>query len=176
MKQQNINADNNPTDENLNNQHSRRSARLKRFIYATLAVVGIVTTSTAVVGCNLGHKWKDASVAEKVELISEHLADVVDANDQQQSEIELIIGKYEPSLTLMHDNHQDHKTTIINIFKQEKFSETDLESARVAIFELLNQDSMQLTKMIAEIANVLTLEQRMALIEKIEKRHHRHHF
>ena len=161
--------------ENLNNsQHCRRSSRFKRFMYRALAVVGIITTSTAVISCTGAHKWKDASVEDKVEFFSEHLVDSVDASDQQATEIKNIMEKFAPSLTLMHANHQDHKATILSIFKQEKVNEADLESARLAMFELLNQDSIELTKMIAEIANVLTLEQRMILIEKINK-HHRHH-
>ena len=163
--------------ENMNNsQHLRRNSRFKRFMYRVLAVVGIITTSTAVISCTGAHKWKDANVEEKVEFISEHLVDSVDASDQQATEIKDIIEKFAPSFTLMHANLEDHKATILSIFKQENVNEADLESARLAMFELLNQDSIQLTKMIAEIANVLTLEQRMVLIEKIEKRHHRHHF
>ena len=143
-------------------------------MYRALAVVGIITTSTAVISCTGAHKWKGASVEEKTEFISERLIDSVDASDQQAADIKIIMEKYAPSLILMHANHQDHKATILTALKQEKVSEADLESTRLAMFELLNQDSIELTKMIAEIANVLTLEQRMILIEKLDKR--RHHF
>ena len=106
--------------------------------------------AVTVTGCTIGHQWKTASPAEKIELVSEHLVDAVDASDQQATEIKNILEKFEPDLTLMHANHQNHKASLLSVLKQEKVSETDLESARRDLFELLNQDAIELTKMVAE--------------------------
>jgi hypothetical protein len=177
MEQQNNESENHAaTVENENSNKGRcyrKRSPLKRFVIGILAVVGIVTVSSAITGCSM-NKWRDADLSKKVEYISERLIKTVDASDQQAAEIKAIIEKFEPSLTSINANHQDHKATIIDIFQQEEVSATDLESERQAIIELLNQNSIELTKMVAEIANVLTLEQRMILIEKMNKHHHRY--
>lgn len=164
-------------NKNSNKGHDfRKRSYFKRFVIGFLSVVGIVTMTSAVTGCSVGHKWKNANATEKVEFISERLLDSVDATDQQTVEIKAIIEKFEPNLVSINANRQDHKATIIDIFKQEQVSEADLESERLVIIELLNQNSIELTKMIAEIGNVLTLDQRVTLIEKMDKQSRRHRF
>ena len=156
--------------------HGRRCGGAGRFFVGVLVIVGVVSIASALFGgkhCYAGpHHWKDASVSERMNHMSERLMHKVDATDEQETQIKAILKKYEPNFKDMRSEHKTHHDAFLTALQQDTVNQAELEQIRKGISSQMNDKSIVMTQMIAEVANVLTVEQRKELADGWENRRH----
>jgi Spy/CpxP family protein refolding chaperone len=99
------------------------------------------------------------------------MLDEIEASDEQRVQVEAIFEELHTSLGGMHEAHHAYRETFVEALTGESVDATALEEIRAASLELAEQASLQLTEAIAEVARVLTPEQRAALAD-LHARHH----
>ena len=107
--------------------------------------------------------------------MTERLIDHVDATSAQGEQIKAIVSSYAPRLEETKNAHLDNRTAFTQTLTQTSIDRDKLETLRQSELALLNSNSQALVEMIADIADVLTPEQRQELASDIKERSHHWH-
>ena len=154
-------------ETNLSSGISRRS-RVGRWVAAGVLVAGVVTLGAC------GHRgWSHGDdPAERVSHIVDRVFSKVDASDEQKARIGEIATAAWKDIAPMRDQWRDARGAAILALTGDTVDRARLESLRTDQLAALQQRSATMTKALADIAEVLTPEQRAQARERLE--HHRH--
>ncbi len=97
--------------------------------------------------------------------------DEIEASDDQRVQVEAIFDELHARLAGMREAHHAYHETLVEALTGETVDTVALEEIRAASLDLAEQASVELTEAVAEIARVLTSEQRAA-IAAFHARHH----
>jgi Spy/CpxP family protein refolding chaperone len=156
--------------------------RFGKIIFSVLAIVGIIWVAGAVFGPDCGqggwhhgnHHWSESNITKRMNRLTDRLIDHVDASQEQGEQIKSIVSSYVPRLQSMKSGHLDNRNAFTHLLTQPEIDRGELERVRQAEFALLNQNSGELVQMIADIADVLTHDQRLKLADETAEFHHSH--
>jgi periplasmic protein CpxP/Spy len=121
-------------------------------------------------GCHrlgLGHR----GMRLYAEFIVERALKQVDATDEQRQQVEAITGRLLDQRAAMHAEHERLHQEIAALLTAEKVDRKQLEALRARQLEKIEAASRQLTQAVADIADVLTPEQRAKLLESVHGLH-----
>jgi len=163
-------------------KHCGKRSRCGRFLFGVLAIVGVVWLAGAAFGSGCGyaglhhggHHWSEADISKRMDKMTDRLIDHVDASDEQASQIKSITNSYAARLQPMKGSLKDSRNAFTNLLTEVEVNRAELENVRQSAFNQLDQNSQELVQMIADIADVLTPEQRQKLAG--EMRDGFHHF
>jgi Spy/CpxP family protein refolding chaperone len=151
-----------------------------------LLFAGLLTI-TLIAGALLSASWAEAGwgrfghgrhaqdpeqAREHAEFAAEWILRVVGASDTQQAQVRGIIGTSVESLFPLADQHRTHRDELIAALSGPTVDHEALERVRQAELELADTASRQLVASLAEIAEVLTPEQRTELLALAERFRH----
>ena len=162
------------------NAPSRARRRLFIAGSAVVAIAALVAVNTFVFARGGGHHgWGGQMSAEDMSEHLEHgvkyvLSDI-DATDQQKAQITAIVQATAQDLHAMHDQHSGGREQLKAILSAATVDRAQLETLRADHVRLADEASKRIVAGLADVADVLTPEQRVALATKMEKRHHRWH-
>lgn len=151
-----------------------------RALFGVLAIVGVVTVAGALFGPSCGyagwhhggHHWSQGDITKRMDKMTDRLIDHVDASAAQEQQIKAITSSYLPRIQSMKSAQLDSRNKLTQLFTQAETDRTQLNRIRKDALGLLDKNSEVLAEMVADIADVLTIEQRQKLAGDIAEFHH----
>ena len=108
---------------------------------------------------------------EHIELVSAFALSKIDATDEQQVEIQGLLRATVDDLADVAAEHRVGREAFHDLLLQETVDRAALEEIRLAQMALADQASRRVVETLADVAEALTLEQRLELVE-LAARHH----
>lgn len=161
-------------------QSCGKRSRCGRFLFGAVAIIGVIWLAGAAFGpgCGYagwhhgGHHWSESAIDKRMEKMADRLADHVDASPAQGEQIKAIVNSYAPRLQATKTSHLDNRSAFTRALTESTVDRSELEAVRQSELALLNSNSQELVQMIADIADVLTPEQRRELASEVKERFH----
>ena len=156
------------------------SRRSHRWLWVALGLVGLVGLAAASVVTAHGHRsgWSgrhgmfDADTArEHVEFAAAWVLDSIDADETQSAAIQEILGKAVDELVPLAAAHRGHRDRIHQQLLAATIDRQALEEIRQAELALADEASRLFVDTIADVAEQLNEEQRIALFERLHRFH-----
>jgi Spy/CpxP family protein refolding chaperone len=120
-----------------------------------------------------GHGQFDAETArERAEFAASWVLRWVDASDEQETQVRAIITASVEELVPLSERHRQNREAFIAELSRPTIDREAIEAIRAAELELAEEASSQLVAAFADIAEVLTPEQRAELIALAERFRH----
>jgi Spy/CpxP family protein refolding chaperone len=113
---------------------------------------------------------------ERVGLAADWMLYRLDATDAQKAEIEAILDGTLDEMVGLHDDHGTLHETAVAALLEPEIDRKALEQMRVERIEAFDHASRRIVGAAADIAEVLTLEQRERLVELAQRFHGRRHW
>jgi Spy/CpxP family protein refolding chaperone len=121
----------------------------------------------------LGAQLDPAKLDEHLDRMLAHLYVDVDATEAQKQQLAPVAKAAARDLLPMRDRMRDTLRQAVALLAQPSIDRAALEALRADQFQLADQASRRLTEALADIADLLTPEQRKQLAERAERRHRR---
>ncbi len=147
--------------------------RAGHFILLALAIVGIVSIANVAIGASLCDQ--DRSPADRASKVAMHMLDDVDASDEQRAQVKGIIETHSATLNSLRESGRKLHEETRALLSAPTIDRSAIENLRQQKIASMDQTSREMTTMLADIAEVLTPEQRKQLAENMQKRFERHH-
>lgn len=104
-----------------------------------------------------------------------HLYVEIDATDAQKTQIDPLVRQALHDLLPMHEQLHKMHAQVLALLTQPTIDRAALESARGQAIQLADQASKRMVQLVADVADVLTPEQRKKLADHLGKMHEHHH-
>ena len=117
------------------------------------------------------HVQSAAEAKEHVEHMSEWVLDRVDATDDQQTRVTTILNNSVDQMWDMRNQHRDNRDQLVEVLSQPTIDRQALENIQREELRLADAASSQFLRAVADVADVLTVEQRREMLEHFEKHH-----
>jgi protein CpxP len=120
----------------------------------------------------LGAPLDPARLDEHLDRMLKHLYVEIDATDAQQQQLAPIVKAAAQDLLPLRARMHDAHRQAIELLSQETIDRAALERLRADHLSLMEQASKRFTQALADVADVLTPEQRKQLTEHVGRRWH----
>jgi protein CpxP len=153
-------------------------ARPRRWFWAGVLLVGVLVGSvrgslfagSAGSYPSWGCRWRGThsieAVRERVEFMTDWLLKRVEASAEQRQQVQSIVQKAVTDLAPVTEAHRNNRQAWRAALTQPTVDRQALEALRQADVQLVDTASTRLVGAIAEVAQVLTPEQRATLLER----------
>ncbi len=111
----------------------------------------------------------DADIKAKIERIVKHAAIEIDATQEQQEKITALVTAVAKDLKPVHDQMRATGKEIHDLLLADTIDRTALETLRAARLADAERISKDLVSALADVAEILSLEQRKVLDERIKQ-------
>ncbi len=156
-------------------RRSRRAWIIVGSVVGALALLAGALTAVEAHGGGWHHGRGHMSAESFSEHIGDHVKEVlsdVDATPEQQAQVTSLLQSAASDVHAMKDQHAAAHKELHAILSAPTIDRARLEAVRADQIRLVDQASQRIVQGIADAAEVLTSEQRAALIARIERRHH----
>ena len=165
----------------------RRGSRRVRLAIAAVALVGL-GTAIGVVATEVparaawhgfkewrhhGHGGSEATVRARAKWMSARALDEVDASDAQREQIDSVIDDLVTKAWPLREQHREHRRALIAELGRPEVSREALEALRTQELALVENISGDLVEAIVAVSGILDAEQRLALVERLDRHRHR---
>ena len=113
--------------------------------------------------------WSDADIEARIERMVKHVAIEIDATLEQQEKITALVTAAAKDLKPVHDRMRATGKEIHDLLLADTIDRTALETLRAERLADAEQISKDLVSALADVAEILSLEQRKVLNERIEQ-------
>ena len=119
-----------------------------------------------------GHGEFDPEAARaRAEFAASWVLEWVDATEEQEAQVRAIIAESVDDLAPLTERHRSNRDAFVAAFSQPTIDREAIDAIRQAELELAEEASSRLVAAFADVAEVLTPEQRAELIELAERFH-----
>ena len=112
-----------------------------------------------------------AKLDERLDRMLKHLYVEIDATEAQRQQLAPIVKSAARDLLPVRARIHEARRQAVELLSRESVDRAALEALRVDQFKLVEQASMRLTQALADVADILTPEQRKQLAERIGRWH-----
>ncbi len=149
---------------------------LVAFVAGAALAGSIVAMAATAMGTSFHHGMMGgthsaADVSAHVDHVLKHLYAEIDATDAQKAQITPLVKQAVDDLLPMHTQLQAAHEQAIQALTQNTVDRPALETARVAHLQLADQASKRFTQLLADVDEVLTPDQRTALVAHLKEMH-----
>src|SRR5512134_3151033 len=128
-------------------------------------------------GWHGGGRWCRAAMSpeaqrERAEFATDWMLNKVNASDEQRARIKAIVATTLQELAPVRDEHRQHREAFLAALTQPSVDRATLEDLRRAELQLAEAASQRLVTALADVADVLTPEQRTELVKMAERWRH----
>lgn len=154
-------------DPSTNN--TEQPARRSRLVAWGIAGMLVVTTALSACGHRQHHGHEGIS-EERVTKMVDKVFSRVDASDDQKSQISTIANKAVSELKPMRQSIRQARADGLNLLSADPIDRAAIDGLRAQQMETANQASTVMSEALADIADVLTPEQRLEVRDRLSKR------
>lgn len=157
---------------------------LRRAVIGTLvagAVAGLGARALAHGGWSGWHRGgfmhaalDPAAMEERLDRMLRHLYVEIDASEAQQQQLAPLVKAAVRDLLPLRQRLHEARRQAVELLTQPSVDRGALETLRAEQLGVMEQASRRLTGALADVADILTPEQRRALAERLARRHGRH--
>jgi periplasmic protein CpxP/Spy len=122
----------------------------------------------------MGAGLDPAALDQHLERMLRHLYVEIDATDAQKQQLAPIVKAAAGDLLPLRARLHDARRQAVELLSRDTIDRAALEALRVDQLRLAEQASQRFVQALADVADVLTPEQRKQLAERIGRRHGRH--
>jgi protein CpxP len=126
-------------------------------------------------GCNhgmiMGGTHSAADMSAHVDHVLKHFYVEIEATDAQKAQIDPIVKQAVSDLLPLHAQLQTAHTHAMQALAQASVDRAALEAARAEHLQVADQASKRFVQLIADVGDVLTVPQRQALAEHLQRMH-----
>ncbi len=115
--------------------------------------------------------WDPAAAQERLEFATDWMLSRVGATEAQRERVKTQVGEALRELGPLRDQHRQHRQALLERLAQPTVDRAALEQLRQAELQLAEKASARILQTVAEVAEVLTPDQRAALVQRIERFH-----
>jgi Spy/CpxP family protein refolding chaperone len=119
----------------------------------------------------MGAPLDPARVDEHLDRMLKHLYVEIDATDAQRQQLAPIVKSAARDLLPVRAKMHEARRQAVELLSREHVDRAALEALRADQLRLVEQASMRLTQTLADVADILTPEQRKQLAERIGRWH-----
>jgi Spy/CpxP family protein refolding chaperone len=116
--------------------------------------------------------WDPAARQERLEFATDWMLSRVGATDAQRTQVKAQVSDALRDLTPLREQHVEHRQAMLERLAQPTVDRAALEQLRQAELQLAEKASARLLQAVAGIADVLSPDQRAALVQLVERFHH----
>lgn len=157
-------------------QKAPRRTWFRRVVLGTLGAAAAVGIGAAAFGHGgqggFAERLRDPA---RLDRMLQHLYVEIDATDEQKQKIKPIVSRAVNDLLPLHEKLHAARTRAIDLVRAPSVDRAAIESLRAEQLQLADQASRRLTQALADLAEVLTPEQRRDIAERMSRRHGRWH-
>lgn len=157
-----------------------KTPRKRRGLFAILALaaMGVLAVNVAFAGGGWGghcgpHGAMNASPDEKASFVAQRLADRADATEQQQADIEAVLVDLFTDMDALKAEKETFRAQAKDVLTADTVDADALQSLRAKGLKTADDASVQIVDALADVANILTPEQRADLADDWEAMHKR---
>ena len=164
------------------------SGRVRLAIVA-VALVGLGTAIGVVategprhIGWHAWKEWRhhgraatETEAREHAKHFSEWILDEVDASDAQREQIDEVLDTFVAKAWPLREQHREHRQALIAELGRPEVRRESLEELRTQGLALADTLTGELVEALVAVSGILDAEQRLALVERMTHRRHRHH-
>jgi hypothetical protein len=148
---------------------------LAAFVAGAALAVGIGASAYGIGayahGMATGSAPSAADVTAHVDHMLKHLYVEIDASAAQQAQIDPLVKQAVDDLMPLHAQAHAAHARAMQALTQSSIDRNALESARVEHLQLADQASKRIVQLIADVGDVLNVQQRKALADHLERLH-----
>ncbi len=122
-------------------------------------------------GWHGAHGGDPAAMQERMEFAVDWVLSRVGASDAQRQQVKSIVTKAHADLASLREQHLQHRRDFLERLTQPSVDRAGLEQLRQAELRLADQASARIVQAVADAADVLTPDQRAALVQHLERFH-----
>lgn len=119
----------------------------------------------------MGAHLDPAQLDAHLDRMLKHLYVEIDATEAQKQALAPIVKSAARDLLPLRDKHHDARAQALTLLTQPTVDRAALEALRASELKLAEDASRRLTQALADVADVLTPDQRKALAERLAHRH-----
>jgi len=119
-----------------------------------------------------GHSMDPAAQRDRLDFAADWLLKRVNANDAQREQIKAVLAHALQDLAPLRDQHRQHRDAFAAALVQPSVDRAKLDELRRAELQLADQASDRIVTALADIADVLTPEQRGELVKLAQQFRH----
>ncbi len=112
--------------------------------------------------------WDPAVAQERLEFATDWMLSRVGTTEAQRERVKTQVAEAHRELAPLRDQHRQNRQALLERLAQPTVDRAALEQLRLAELQLAERASSRVLQTVAEIAEVLTPDQRAALVQRIE--------
>ena len=162
---------------------SNKSAQPMRPLFKRLAalalVVGVAVTAgvTAIAhtagggGWHHGHAVTASDVDAHVDAMLQHIYTEIDVTDAQKAQIDPLVKQAVAECAPLHERFRAAHVDMLALFGADRVDRDAIERVRSDNMRLADEATQRIARLVGDVADVLTVEQRKTLVARITQMH-----
>ncbi len=163
---------------NDSNTASSRTPRPRRGLILALVAMGLFAVSAAFAGGGFGghcgaHGAMGGQPDAKAAFVAQRISDRADATDEQQASIQAVLVDLFTDMAALEADKETFHAQVKDALTAETIDAARLQTLRSQGLSRVDDASIQVVDALAEVASILTPQQRLDLADDFERMHDR---
>jgi Spy/CpxP family protein refolding chaperone len=164
---------------NTSNTSTHRMRPLFKRLAALALVVGVAVTAgvTAIAhtagggGWHHGRAMTAADMDAHVDEMLQHIYSEIDVTDAQKAQIDPLVKQAVAECAPLHEKFRAAHVDLLALFGADRVDRDAIERVRSENMRLADEATQRVARLVGDVADVLTPEQRKALVARITQMH-----